>query len=178
LAGALADANAALKLDPNHAKALVQRGVTYFMQKDLDNALADLSAASKIAPDLPAARHLRGILLAGRGEGDAALVEFDAAIKGEHARALADLEPIATASPQNANHRAIGLLHYYLGQYADSAAALERALKAQPDDPYSALWRFLAQSRSGKTKEARPALAEAAKALPSGKWPAAVVDFY
>src|SRR5258706_5351077 len=194
---ALADLDTAEKLAPKNAALLYLRSLVRGRKGDLDAAYADVERALVLDPKVPDGYNTRGWIRLQRKDLDGAVADFDRALaldanhllaranranalgaKGEHARALADLEAIATASPQNANHRAIGLLHYYLGQYADSAAALERALKAQPDDHYSALWRFLAQSRSGKAKEARPALAEAAKTLPSGKWPATVVDFY
>ena len=36
LDASIADLNEALKLDPNNAKALLQRGVTHFVEKSLD----------------------------------------------------------------------------------------------------------------------------------------------
>lgn len=196
-ARALADLDAAGKIAPKNAALLFLRSLVRGRKGDLDGAYADVESALALDPKVPDGYNTRGWIKLQRKDADGAIADFDQALtldarhllaranranayaaKGDHARALGDLEAIAAASPQNANHRSIGLFNYYLGQYEQSAAALERALKAQPEDHYSAIWRFLAQSRSGKAKEARPALAEAAKGLPAGKWPAPVVDFY
>jgi lipoprotein NlpI len=194
---ALADLDAAEKLAPKNAALLFLRSLVRARKGDLDGAFADVERALTLDPKIPDGYNTRGWIKLQRKDADGAITDFDQALaldpkhllaranranalaaKGEHARAVADLEAIAAASPPNANHRSIGLFRYYLGQYAESAAALERALQAQPSDHYSAIWRYLAQSRAGQAQQARPALAEAAKALPAGKWPAPVVDFY
>jgi lipoprotein NlpI len=194
---ALADLDTAEKLAPKHAALLYLRSLLRGRKGDLDGAYADVERAIALDPKIADGYNTRGWIRLQRKDVEGAMADFDRALalepnhlpargnranalgaKGDHARALEDLEAIAAASPQNANHRTIGLFRYYLGQYPESAAALERALQAQPDDPYAAIWRYLAQMRAGLAKEARPALAEAAKTLPRDKWPAAVVDFY
>jgi lipoprotein NlpI len=96
---------------------------------------------------------------------------------GDHARTLADLETLGRLAPESRNHRTIGLMHFYLGRYAESAAAMSEALRHAPGEHYAALWRYLAQSRLGQAREARAALTDAAKTLPA-KWPAAAVEHY
>lgn len=56
---ALADLNAAIKLDPQFAMAFTNRGWLHVEKGDLDKALADFTAATKIAPkDALAANNL------------------------------------------------------------------------------------------------------------------------
>ncbi len=193
---ALADLNAAERLTPKDAALLHSRSVLKTRKGDFDGALADVERALALSASADG-YNTRGWIRLQKKDNDAAIADFDRALaldpkhllalagragvladKGDYARAVADLEAIAAVAPQETNHRSVGLFRYYLGQYPESAAALERALYVQPGDHYVALWRYLAQMRAGQAKEVRPALAQAAKALAAGKWPAPVVDFY
>lgn len=207
LDGAIADAGEALKLEPGHALALAQRdaGVDAFYRRsltlltkgDLDHALADVGRAIDLGLKSADAFNTRGWIRLQMNELDAAIEDFSLALalndrhllalgnrsrafslKKEHARTLADLEAIARLAPDAANYRGIAALDFYLGRYAESAAANSEALRRKPDDRYAALWRYLAQSRLGQAKEARAALIDATKPLPAGAWPAPVVEHY
>jgi len=53
---AIADFNAALRMQPNHVDALFGRGIAYFLKSDWDRAIADLEEVVRINPSYPDAK--------------------------------------------------------------------------------------------------------------------------
>jgi tetratricopeptide (TPR) repeat protein len=80
LAGAQADLDLALKLQPDDVKLLTVRGQVFARQGKFDMALADLNRATQIAPDDVAAWEQTGIVQQAKGEYSQAEKSYDKAI--------------------------------------------------------------------------------------------------
>src|SRR5262245_36142509 len=78
---AIADFDAAIRLDPGKAVAYSQRGNAWHSKGDQERALADYEAAIRIDPNNPAVFRDRGILWRRHGDLDRALVDFDRPIR-------------------------------------------------------------------------------------------------
>jgi tetratricopeptide (TPR) repeat protein len=83
---AIADADAAIRLDPENEVAHTCRGNFLASSGDLDGALAALDAAIRLDPAYALAHYARG---------------FTAALKGDLSRALADLDEAARLDPHD-----------------------------------------------------------------------------
>ncbi len=86
LAAAVADCDAAIRLDPESEVARVCRGNFLASSGDLDRALADFDEAIRLDPGYALAHHARG---------------FTAALQGDARRALADLDEAARLDPRD-----------------------------------------------------------------------------
>jgi Flp pilus assembly protein TadD len=195
LNGAIADASAALRIDPRDGGALMARGNAFRFRGQIAQALADYEEATRVAPDEPSAWLDRGALLMETGRLDAALESFDKVIalnprsveaynnrgavagqEGDFARAAADLDEAIGLGPdfeEAYGNRAF--VRLAVGDFAGAAADFDRLAQRAPDDPYRILWRHIARLRAGKAdadfaRDAAPYLA--------GPWPAAVLAFY
>ena len=78
---AIADANAALDIDPSFSDALVIRGAAYGSKEDDERALANSSKAIDIDPNNDAAYSNRGIARANKGDLDGAIADATRAIE-------------------------------------------------------------------------------------------------
>ena len=150
-AEALADYDAALRLDPNLAQARYNRGTTYKALGRHAEALADYDAAIRLDPNYAQAYLNKGVLHTERDEWDDALHAFEIAARLGHAtgaqyaaqvrhmRGLAP-EPAAASPTEQA-------LEAFLE--ADTPDALRRALSRHPvltrPDFLAALEQFVAQ---------------------------------
>ena len=85
---AIADYDEAIRLKPDYASALNNRGLAYFSKGDLKRAVADYDAAIKIEPDAVRLNN-RGNAYAGARNYDRAIVDFDAAIAADAKYAIA-----------------------------------------------------------------------------------------
>ena len=79
-AGAIADYDRAIALDPNEAAAYHDRAVAKAEQGDYDGAIADYDRAIELDPNRAAAYHNRGIAKADQGDYTGAVVDYDRAI--------------------------------------------------------------------------------------------------
>jgi len=77
---ALADYNAAIRLDPTNTVALNFRGLAYRAKGDLDHAVADFSAAIRLNPAYTAAFTNRGLVYEDRNNLARARADFNAAL--------------------------------------------------------------------------------------------------
>ncbi len=80
-AEALADCDAAIRLDPNYAQAYYNRGISYDALGRRAEALADYDAAIRLDPNLAQAYYNRGNTYANLGRRAEALADYDAAIR-------------------------------------------------------------------------------------------------
>ena len=193
---AIADYDQAIRLDPSDAVAHRSRGLAWRNTGDLDRAIADYDHAVRLNPSYTAAYYNRGDAWYDKKDYDRAIADYGEAIrlapnsaspyndraaalveKREYERALADYEKAADIDPTLTRHYSLGITYFYLGRLAQSAAALERAVRAPPHDTYAMLWRYVVRSRAGATDAARE-LGESAAWVKDRSWPAPVIDFY
>lgn len=160
---AIADYDAALKIDPKLADALHNRGSAWAYKGDPDRAIADFDAALRINPKGADVLHARAVELT---------------VKGEYARALADYDSALRLDPKAAGEIAFPRARtlFYSGNYPRAIEEFERAHKAAPSD-YAALWLYLARKRGG-IAGAEDMLDEATRAGQRAGWPSAVIALY
>jgi len=161
-ARAIADADRALQLNPADAWTHNIRGLTYYAQQDYDRARADYDAALERDPAYIAAYTNRGDAYRATQDYTRALADYNAALhlNPTHGVALAGRGVVAFAQ----------------GEFAGGAQDFSQALAARPTHPYTALWRFLAETRAGQA--GRAALETAAQQLDLQAWPGPVVALY
>jgi len=125
-ADAVADYDAALRLDPRHASARVNRGVVAMDEGDLDAAIADFSAALELAPE---ARVFRL-----RGRSRFKLGDLEGA-RGDLSEALR-LAP----DDENAYYWRARAAHAD-GDHDGALADFAEAIRLAPEDPSNYEWR-------------------------------------
>jgi lipoprotein NlpI len=193
---ALADASAAVALQPDQSQWHGLRGAIYLSKRDPANALADFDVALKLKADFIEAHAGRGEAHMLRGEFEPAIAEFDAAIAvkpylaefyadrgrayllaGQSERAMQDFNEAVQRDPRAAlayKARWIGL--YQAGRFPAAAADLQQSLALDPDQPYVALWLHVTRLRM-KIADGDE-FARNADKLSQKTWPRPIVDFY
>jgi lipoprotein NlpI len=158
---ALADMNESIRLDPSYALAYFSRGEVYKSGADFAHAMTDMNDAVRLDPNFAPAYFSRGHLFYILGNNPAAIEDFSKAIK---------LDPNDAGAYFNR-----GVAYYVIGgHYADAVADLKKAAEFNPDNPYAALWRDLAERRNNSPSR----LAEATQHLDMTKWPAPVIRHF
>jgi len=195
-AGAMVDFDQAIALRPDFASAYGRRGILKANRGDPEGAIADETLALQYDPNDVEALSLRGAMLMGKGELDRSIADSDAVLrlqpnsahaynnrgaaytqKGDLARALADYDRAISIVPDmGGQYNNRGVVRFALGQFGPAADDFERAAKADPKNPYPALWRYLAVARTGNASTAE--FQNAARAFPPTSWPQPVIDFY
>jgi len=158
---AIADYDAALRIDPRYAEALFNRGYAWGAKGDADRAIADYEAVLKLTPKDAAAHVARAAELTGKGD-------YAQAIAG-YATALA-LDPRARGALFGR-----GRALFYSGDYARAAADLERSFRTAPN-LYTAIWMHLARKRAN-TPDAEELLDSDTRGHRGG-WPAPIVVLF
>jgi lipoprotein NlpI len=158
---ALADLNEAVRLDPNYALAYFSRGVLYKSKGDIAAAMADLSETINLDPNYALAYFTRGHLSYMMGNGPAAIEDFTKSIK------------LDAADITSYFNRGIA---YYItgGRNPDAVADFKKAAELNPKDPYTALWRDLAERRNNAPSH----LAQAARQIDMNVWPAPLIRHF
>jgi lipoprotein NlpI len=195
LPAAIADATAALRIDPHDGEALLARGNALRLRGDADQALADYEEATRAAPDLAGAWLDRGALLMEKGDLAGAIESFDKTIaldpssveaynnrgaaqsqNGDFARAAADLDTALRLAPDSEGaHGNRGFVRLARGDFAGADADFSALAARNPGDPYRVLWRHLARMRAGEADEG---FAGEAAPFVTGEWPGALLAFY
>jgi TolB-like protein/Tfp pilus assembly protein PilF len=120
---ALAEAalQAATRLRPDAAETHLARSqYLYYGLRDYAGALAELEIARRALPNDPRLSEVTGYILRRRGQQE---------------EGLQNLERAAELDPRNFNTlQQIAVSYYQLGRYAESIAALDRALAIAPDN--------------------------------------------
>jgi lipoprotein NlpI len=159
---AIADYDAALRIDPKLADAYHNRGSAWAHKGDPDRAIADFDAALRLNPKDAGVLHSRAVELT---------------VKGDYARALADYEAALRLDPKASDIAfSRGRTLFYSENYPHAIEEFERAHKASPTD-YSAMWLYLARKRGG-VAGAEDMLDEATRASQRGSWPSAIIALY
>ena len=122
---ALANFDRALRLQPDYAEALSNRGNTLHELRRYDEALASFDRALKARPGYAEALSNRGVTLHELKRYEEALASFDAALKKQpsYARALSNR----------------GNTLHELKRFEEALASFDHALKAQPDSARGAV---------------------------------------
>jgi F-type H+-transporting ATPase subunit a len=147
---AIADLDAALRLDPRSAAALIERASVYHAKGDLDRSLADYDRAIAARPQSAAAFYGRGEVYRAKDDLDRAIADYERALRldtnlaaaygsrakayrgtGDLDRALADFNEALKLDPRSASllvdrgtiYRSKGALDQAI---ADYSAAIER----------------------------------------------------
>lgn len=152
---AIADYTEAVKLDPQLAKAFLNRAVVHFHLKDYDAAIADSTQAIKINPQYAEAYHNRGTAYGSKGRYTEALADIDQAIKinsqmaevhfsrgvinnalGNTDRAIADYSQAVKLDPQLAKgYHNRGLSYYRNKDYDLAMSDFTQAISLKPNEP-------------------------------------------
>jgi lipoprotein NlpI len=157
---AIADYDHAIRLDPEHASAYLNRANIHVERGEFDLAIADYTAAIGVDPKYA---------IAYRNRGDAYQT------RGDLARAIADYSEAIGIAPKNeASFQARGRADMYAGMLPEALADLNQASELNPRHPYVALWLDIVNKRSNLPSR----LAAAAKQINMTWWPAPVIRLY
>lgn len=148
---ALADAEAALKLNPETFQALVIRGSLRGWDGKLDEAIADFTAAIRLRPDHPGAYALRSQGYLEKKEYRQVIADATRAIELGH------------KLPDPLVNRATA--HAFLGEYAKATADYDAAIKLVPN-PNSFIQRSAVHAKAGDLQKAEADWAEAKRLVP------------
>jgi predicted aspartyl protease/tetratricopeptide (TPR) repeat protein len=157
--GALADLDAALKLEPTHAVALRTRSEARAKLKDFDGALADSDAAIASGMRNAGMYDSRGYIRMGQGDWNRAIDEFGEALK---------LDPHDEFALRNQ-----GRLYYNLGRFEPADGNFVTVLALRPNG-YDSLWLYFSRARRGN--DDRAVLEQAVAKLDNGAWPVPIVQ--
>src|SRR5262249_24251497 len=161
-AHAIEDFNEAIKINPNDDKVLNNLGALYMNQGDYDHAIQSYDAAIKLNPDYFIAIKNRGAAYVNKGDYQRAMMDYDYALM------LMPEHPVVLQTR--------GILHFFVQDFPGSAMDEKAALMANPSDGYSAIWYYLAQSRSGQ--DASKDLMNITSGLNLSNWPGPVIQVY
>jgi lipoprotein NlpI len=158
---AIADYDAAIRLNPKSADAFHNRGSAWANKGEPDRAIADYDTAIRLDPK-------ESSPYAGRA--------VERSIKGDYARAIADFDTAIRLEPKAAGaFFGRGRIHFYTGEFPKAVADFEQAHKLD-SSAYIALWTYLARKRGGG--DGSEALNPYAAAASESVWPAPVIALY
>jgi lipoprotein NlpI len=159
---AIADYDAAIRINPTYSDALFNRGNAWAEKGDPDRAIADYDAVLRLTPKDSAAHIARAVELM---------------VKGDYARAVAGYDTALSLDPKSGIAlMGRGRAHFYGGDAQRSVADLERAFKTEPS-VYTAVWLYLARKRA-KAINAEEMLDSETRGHRDGNWPSAVIMLY
>lgn len=163
---AIEDYRAAVRIDPEFAKAWNNLGIAFRAMGNYDDALEHFDRAARI--DEKAARVFvnRGQLYVARNDRTLAEEDFNRAI---------ELDP---ADPAALIHR--GMFRYLVDQFADAQEDFDAAYERYPENPHVAIWRYLTaarQSNKDKPKEILSSYLQARKEK-DDMWPIPIVNLF
>jgi serine/threonine protein kinase/tetratricopeptide (TPR) repeat protein len=118
-----------IALRPESWRGHSRLGHVFYQQGRYAEAIGPWSEVTRLAPDNPLGHANLANALFSSNRLDPALAEF---------RRACELEPTAAA------HAGLGTVLYYLGRFAESAAAFEEAVRVHPDD--ARMWGNLADA--------------------------------
>jgi len=155
---AIRDASNALQLEPDDVDAFSARAEAYFDNKQYDLALRDCDRVLAARADDFSCNgfEVRALLLQGRFQ-----------------EAVGKAQELADVQRQSRFILARAVAEYALGSYDQAARDFTAAADADPDDPYRALFKYLADRRLGHDdKERLTGLAER-----NDIWPTPLVQY-
>lgn len=173
-AGALADANEAIRLNARMASSYSKRGLVYRRQGNRKKAIAEFDTALRLNPDRPYAYNNRGLIYSDMRASDAAIRDFTAAVRvdpnyanayhnraveytklGKYDKALADYNEAIRRDPQVQNsHINRASLLKEMGASQQAHGDLERVIRKPARHTYDFVGRGDAWFTKGEYKKA------------------------
>ena len=135
---AIADFDAAVRLEPKSADTYINRGIARYRRGDLDRAIADYDEAIRIDPSDIAIFHDRGVMWQRNGELDKALIDLDRAVR------------MSFADPEVYSDR--GAVWFEKGRYDRALADFNQALKIAPGLASASIRRAAALDRKDRVR--------------------------
>ena len=194
---AIEDYAQAIRLGLRDSGAYYRRGLVYLEKNDYSRAIQDFDEALNLNPDNVATLQSRGWAYENKNDYEQAIRDYDRAIslqsgygpalirrakvyeaKRQYEQALADYEAATRADPKFASERSKGFVFFYLGRMTQSAEMFETYMKANPDDTWVILFRYLAEAKIGNALAAARDLEVDALKLKERRWPAPIIDFH
>ena len=117
-AGAAADLDKAIELDPEYGPAYANRAMDAFWDGDCERAIADATKAIELEPDFPTAYGARALCLADAGDLDGALADATRAIE------LGRIDAFA--------YYTRGVIYAERGEEVEATADLRKAIELAP----------------------------------------------
>jgi tetratricopeptide (TPR) repeat protein len=190
---AIADYNQAVKIEPASAVVYDSRARAYQEKGDLDRAIADFTESIKRDPKNTRAYDGRGDVYRSKGDLEHAIGDYGEAItaepnaeryarrataylaQGDIQHALADYgEAIRLGPTDGSNYTERGSAYLSDGSVAKAEADFQQARNLDPANPYAALWLDIAERHNSVPSH----LADYAKKLDMGSWPAPIVRLF
>lgn len=159
---AIADYDQAIQFNSGYSTAFNGRGLAYYFSGDDAHALSDFNTAIGQDPHYGQAINNRGNVEVRDGALDHAIDDYSAAV------------PLLPKSHVPLANR--GQARFYQAAYKPAAEDLAAALAMKPDNPYLALWLYLAQARDAE--DARAGLTGDAAKFDHDGWPWPLVAVY
>jgi len=135
LAGAVADYNQALSLDPKNSEAYFRRGLARQAQGDLNDAVADYTQVLTLDPKRADAFSNRGFIKQAQGDVDGALADYNQAL-------------VITPKIPRAYYN-VGLIKVQKGDLDGAIAAYDQALELDPKMSFAYYNRGVAKNAEG-----------------------------
>ena len=151
---AIADFDAAIRLDAKFGDAYYTRGNSWGFKHEAERAIADYDAAIRVNPKDKAALGSRA---------------FEWTLKGDYAKAIADQDAVIRLDAKSAiAYLARGRARFYSGDFARAIPDFQAAIKLEPNS-YTAMWLYLARKRAGIDGE--ELLEQGTADIHGGGWP-------
>jgi len=158
---ALADYDAAIRLDAKFVDAYYSRGNIWSSKGESDRALADFDSALRLNPKDKSALGSRA---------------FEWTVKGDYTRAIADHDAVLQLDAKSAMaFFGRGRARFYAGDAKSAINDLQQAMQLEPNS-YTALWLYLARRRAGM--DADELLQQGTADIRGGGWPWPVVVLF
>jgi lipoprotein NlpI len=158
---AIADYTRAVGADPDLGVAYYNRAIAHGQRGHYDAAIADYTESIRVDPEFSAAFNNRAMAFAAQGNAERAIPDFNEAIR---------LNPdLARAWFGRA------LAYFNVGHFDVASNDLAEAARLGMKSPYLAMWRRLAEGRSGE-QAAVEHLQAATESVDPGKWPAPLIQ--
>ncbi|MBF0426571.1 MAG: tetratricopeptide repeat protein [Magnetococcales bacterium] len=188
---AIQSLDAVLKLRPDYAPALLERGLLYDQRGELPRALRDLDQAIRHDAAFHDAFYFRSGLLGRLGRVKEALADIDRALQlrpdnppalfrrglfqiaiGEIAAGVATFEQARGMAPTDPNVPVgLGFARFIQGDYEAAATAFRQGLELTPEDPFVHLWLTLTRLRQDPAALASAGTQDEVKEEELTRWP-------
>ena len=190
---AIKDYDQAIQLAPKDDVPLFNRGNAYNVKKQYERAIRDYGEAIRLNPNNVPAYNNRGNVYRQTGQYDKAILDFDEALrlhsksaityynrgvayagKRQYDRADRDYSDAIRLDPNQVSaYSGRGRTRFLSGRFDVAISDFRTAVGLQPRDPYSVIWLFLAQARSGR--DGKRELTANAVLFTREQWPGPII---